>query len=119
VELELHANLPLLVRHLKDIEPGDGACDIEQRVNPAKAVKRFLDDDCGGRRRHQIQLDRKRLGADRCYLVSDFAQLLAVARSQNDSRKIARQTKSRRLAYARACAGYDRYCVCHVLTPFV
>ena len=65
MKLELHARAPLLVRHLKQVDPSHGAGDVQQRVDPAELGQRPSNNGFGRRWGHKIQIKHERLGAVR------------------------------------------------------
>ncbi len=44
VQLEVHAGIPLLIGHLKDVDLWHRACDVQQRVDTTKFGERLIDD---------------------------------------------------------------------------
>jgi hypothetical protein len=79
--------VPLLVGHLENVESRHRAGNVDLRVNAAKAVYRRLDDRLGRRRRHQVEFDYQRRGADRFDLLGDLSQLFPVTATRTTASK--------------------------------
>jgi len=92
VELQLHAGVPLLIGHLEEIDLWNGACDIQQRVDSSKTLKCGVDDSFRRLGPAQVEGNGKRLGSSSFDGGGDLFKFAGIARRQDDSREIARQT---------------------------
>jgi len=109
MKLELHTFLPLLVRHLEQINPRHRAGDAQQRIDPTEFRQRSADDGFGGGRGHQVQIDDKRLGTVRPHLLGHLPELRRVSRGEDHYREIPSEPDCRGLADSGTRAGYDCY----------
>src|SRR6201987_5349286 len=107
MELELHAGIPLFVRHLKQIDPRHRACDVQERIDTAQLRQCSTNNSIGRLWRHEIKIDRKHLGAARLDLLGNLTEPCRAPRDQHDSREILGQSDRGRPSYSGACTGYD------------
>ena len=97
VQLECQAGLPLLVRHLEQVDLRHRAGDIEQRVDSAEGLQGLIDHRLGGRRLGQIDIDDQRFRAGGPHRFGRLLQVGTVPRDQDQRREIAGETDRRRL----------------------
>ena len=84
MQLERQARLPLLVRHLEEIDLGDGTGDIQQRFDSAERLQRLIDHCPRSRRLGQIEIDDQGLGSGGPHRDSRLLQIIAIPRDQGD-----------------------------------
>ena len=94
MKLELHAAVPLLVRHLEQVDSGHGTSDVQQRVDPTELRQCPIDEGLGCSRDHQIEIDCKRLGALRPHRVSDFSKGGLASCGEDDDSEVAGELRA-------------------------
>ena len=107
MQLQREAVLPLLVGHLEEIDLRHRAGDVEQRVDPAEGGQGLIDHGLRGRGLGQIGIDDQRLRAGGFHRLGRLFEMAAVARDEDQRRKVARETDGGRPTDALAGAGDD------------
>jgi len=108
VQFQRQARLPLRVGHLEQVDLGDRAGDIEQRVDAAECGHGLVDYRLGGGRLCEVDADDERLGAGGFHPRRRLFEMAAVPGDEDERREVARQADGRRPADALTRAGDER-----------
>lgn len=107
MQLQCQAVLPLLVRHLEEVDLGYGTRDVEQSVDAAEGSKGLIDHRLRSRRLAQVGIDDERVRSSGPDSFCRLLQVRAIAGDQSQRPEVTREADGCRLSDALAGARHD------------